>query len=185
MHAIVTLLNAENYAQMEALWRELEFECGLTGIAVTPIPHISWHIAAEYDFKRLENRIAELAEHSKPFTVRTRGLGLFTGVSPVVYIPVIKDVRLAEFHRMVWEASYPTAIGASPYYAPDAWMPHITLAHGDVDWPKLACAMEKLASQTFDWEVRLDNLALVYQYSGEVGKIQNKIPFEGEIEANE
>jgi 2'-5' RNA ligase len=179
MHAIVSLLDDHHYDLLESLWQDLEYECGLTGIAFTPIPHLSWHIAAEYDFKRLERSLAAVAEASSPFTFQTRGLGVFSGISPVIYIPVIKDIELARFHSRIWETGNPTAIGASLHYAPDAWMPHLTLAYGDVDRQKLGCAMEKLAFQTFEWEIQVDHLALVYQFSGQVGKIQYKFPFGG------
>ncbi len=177
MHAIVSLMDEHHYALIEDLWRELEHECGLTGIAFTPIPHFSWHISSEYDFKRLEPALEALAESATRFTVRTSGLGLFTGASPVIYIPVIKDLQLARFHQRVWDQVHPFAVGESSHYAPEVWIPHITIAHGDVDRPKLGCAMQKLAFQAIDWEIQVDHLAIVYQYSGQVGKIQNKFPF--------
>ena len=179
MHAIVSLLDEQHHKQMEDLWRELEFECGLTGINLTPLPHFSWHLAAEYDFKRLETVLVELALGSKPFFVRASGLGLFTGQSPVIYIPLVKDHTLANFHQCVWQRIKPTAIGASPHYAPESWVPHITLAYGDVERSKLGCAMQKLAFQSFDWQIKVDQLALVYQYSGQVGNIQSSFPFRG------
>jgi 2'-5' RNA ligase len=177
MHAVVTMMDPLHYPLVEDLWRLLEAECGLTGIACTPIPHISWHIATEYDFKRLERVLDGVVEGAAPFTIRTAGLGMFTGSTPVVYIPVIKDMELARFHRLVWESSHPTAIGASSHYAPELWMPHITLAYGDVTASKLSCAVENLAFRSFEWEIRIDHLALVYQFSGQIGKIQNKFPF--------
>jgi 2'-5' RNA ligase len=179
MYAIVSLLDDRHYPRLKELWRELEYDCSLTGITITPIPHFSWHIAAEYDFKRLEERLAEIAASAEPFRVHTGGLGLFTGESPVVYIPVVKDMILTRFHKRLWEGVHPTAIGATSHYSPDVWVPHITLAHGDVKPGKLGCAMEKLAFRSYDWQIRVDHLALVYQFSGQVGKIQSKFPFGG------
>lgn len=179
MHAIVSLLDKKHFRRIENLWRELEFECGLTGISLTPLPHFSWHIAAEYDFERLGDTLPELAQSSQPFTVRTTGLGLFTGDSPVVFIPLIKDETLTAFHRDVWERANPASVGASSFYAPDAWVPHISVAHGDINRDKLGCAIERLAFKSFNWEIEIDHLALVYQYSGQVGEIQTKFPFTG------
>ncbi len=177
MHAVVSLLDPDHYALLEQYWRELEYECGLTGIYFTPIPHFSYHIGAEYDFKRLEPVLADLALEAEPFTVRTSGLGIFSGAVPVLYVPIIKSMELAQFHKKVWERVHPISIGASPHYSPEVWTPHITMAYGDVDRDKLACAVQRLAFQSFDWTIAVDHLALVYQYTGEVGKIQNKLPF--------
>lgn len=177
MHAIVSLLDQDHSALLEQYWHELEYECGLTGIYITPIPHFSYHISAEYDFKRLEPILAELAANSEPFTIRTSGLGIFSGPIPVLYVTIIKSMELANFHRKVWEKVNPISIGASRHYAPEVWAPHITMAYGDVNREKLSCAVQKLAFESFDWNIAIDHLALVYQYSGEVGKIQNKLLF--------
>lgn len=179
MYAVVSLLDEHHYARLENLWRELESECGLAGVTLTPFPHFSWHIAAEYDFKRLEAALAELVAEAKPFKVRTMGLGLFTSEAPVLYIPLVKDATLARHHQRVWERTQPAAIGSSSHYSPDVWVPHITLAYGDVDQDKLGCAMEKLAFQPFNWEISVDNLALVYTIGGQVGKLRNQFPFHG------
>jgi hypothetical protein len=39
--------------------------------------------------------------------------------------------------------------------------------------------MQDLAFQPFNWEIRVDHFALVYQFSGQTGKIQSKFPFSG------
>lgn len=179
MYAIVSLLDEQHHARMLELWRGLEADCGLAGVALTPLPHFSWHIAAEYDLKRLESALAVLAAGSQPFTVRTTGLGFFTGPSPVVFIPVVKDHTLASYHQRVWELALPAAMGSSTHYMPEGWMPHITLAYGDVDAARLGCAMENLAFQPFTWEIRVDHLAVVYQLSGQVGRLQSRFPFGG------
>jgi 2'-5' RNA ligase len=179
MHAVVSLLDDPYYSLVIDLWRELELDCGLQGVNLTPLPHISWQIAAEYDFARLGLILQKLAEQTRPFTVHTSGIGLFTGETPVIFIPVVKDSSLAMFHQLVWESVQPAAVDASPHYAPDAWVPHITLAHGDVDSPKLACAVQKLAFQRFNWKIQIDHLALVYQLSGQVGELHNKFAFGG------
>lgn len=177
MHAVVSLLDDAHAPQMEALWQALQADCGLAGITLTPLPHLSWHIAAEYSYKRLETALQELTAAAAPFTLRTTGLAVFTGPSPVVFIPVVKTPALSAFHKVIWEKVQPLAIAPSLHYAPDAWVPHITLAYGDVTPENLGCAMEMLAFRSFDWEIQIDHLALVYQLSGQVGRMQNKYAF--------
>lgn len=177
MHGIVTLLDDQHYPMVESLWQELKVDCGLTGIFITPFPHFTWHIAAEYDFKQLEDTLKSLAGASQPFCVKTSGLGLFSGPSPVIYITLVKDSQLIAFHNRIWQEASRLAIGSSAHYDPQSWVPHITLAHGDVDAAKLGCAMAKLAFQPLQWEIQVDHLALVYQISGQVGKLQSRHPF--------
>jgi len=66
MHGLVSLLNAEYSAKVEVLWQELEDDCGLTGIHVTPLAHYSWQIAEDYDWAKLEPLLAKLAAVIKP-----------------------------------------------------------------------------------------------------------------------
>ena len=143
------------------------------------MPHFSYHLADEYELERLEPVLAVIAATTQPFSVHTTGLGVFTGSSPVIYLPLVKDAALADFHQRVWDAAQPAASRPTTHYAPDVWVPHITLAYGDVTPPRLGCAMEKVAFQPFNWEIQVDHLAVVYQLSGQVGRLQSRYEFEG------
>ena len=182
MHGLVSLLDKKHYALVEAIWQALDNDCGLTGIHVTPLPHFSWQIVEDYDWDALEVVMAEIASAARPITVHTNGLALFTGESPVVYIPVVRSKVLSEFHELIWERMEPIGIRPSLYYAPPFWMPHISLAYSDVEIQKLHCLMEKLAFRTFNWEIKIDNLTLIYETEGTVGQIRSKYLF-GEKES--
>jgi 2'-5' RNA ligase len=177
MHGLVSLLPAPFYAKVESLWEELERDFGLSGIKVTPYPHFSWQIAEDYDFERLEVIVKKVAQEATPFVVRTTGLALFTGETPVIYVPVVKTTELLEFHTVVWERTEKASIGRSVYYAPEAWMPHISLAYEDVSRDNIGRVMERLAFQTFDWEMAVDNIALIYEPAGEVGQLEYRFAF--------
>ena len=41
----------------------------------------------------------ETAGQSAPFVVRSAGLGLFTGLAPVLYLAVVKTDNLMKVHR--------------------------------------------------------------------------------------
>lgn len=177
MHGIVSLLDPAYYSMVEAIWHELDSDCSLEGIKITPLPHFSWQIAEEYNLEQVKNILASLAASTQVFTVHTTGVGLFTGAVPVIYIPLVKDTHLITLHQLIWERVQNIARGLSPFYAPDAWMPHITLANRDVDQESLNCAMEKLAFRSFDWEIRIDHLALVHQGDEQEGWLQFRYDF--------
>jgi len=177
MQAIVSLLEASVYSRIEAMWRILELKCGLKGIKATPFPHFSWHVAEDYTTGPVAAMLKEAADRSKPFTVMTSGLGIFTGQEPVIYVLIAKDERLLRFHKAIWKQARKVSLGPSHYYSPDAWVPHITLAHSDVDQNALVCAIEELAFRPFNWEVRIDNLALVGQAGEEIGQLKFRFDF--------
>jgi 2'-5' RNA ligase len=177
MHGLVSLLPEPFYARVASIWQELARDFGLVGIQVTPYPHFSWQIAEDYDLERLEALTQEIAAQAAPFVVHTAGLALFTGEKPVIYIPVVKTARLLAFHAQVWERTEKVSSGRSVYYAPESWMPHISLAYEDVEREKIGRVMERLAFQTFNWEIIVDNIALIYEPTGEIGKLRFKYPF--------
>jgi 2'-5' RNA ligase len=179
MHAIVSVIDPEHYALVEVLWQELELECGLSGVRATPIPHFSWHVAESYDFDTLQATVKRFAGLSRPFSIHTTGLGLFTRESPVLYFPIVRTSLLSKIHQEIWDGATPLSQKSSPYYAPELWMPHITLAHRDVSLPSLCCGVERLAFQMIAWEIAIDNLAVVSQVEENVGELQFRIQLTG------
>ncbi|MGD8456402.1 MAG: 2'-5' RNA ligase family protein [Anaerolineales bacterium] len=176
MYGIVTLLDDKHTARVEALWEELQKSCGLTCIQMAPLPHFSWHIAEEYDFDRLEDKLAHIAKKTKPFTIHTAGMGLFTGEKPVVYIQIVKDRRLLDLHQHIWEEIQPISSGINLLYAPDQWMPHITLANQDVNDDILPCIFSTLVWRAFTWEIEVNCFALGFQNEDTPGEITKTFP---------
>jgi len=164
MNGIASLLNDPQKTQIEAIWQELEEKCGLIGVRITPFPHFTYQVVEAYDQARLEPILQELAREAQPFMVHTTGLGLFTGEVPVIYLPLVKNDHLLHFHKVIWDRVKDVALGANPYYAPDIWVPHITLGYGDVTHFNLGCAMETLAFRNFNWQISVDNLTFIGQF---------------------
>jgi 2'-5' RNA ligase len=177
MHGVVTLLDPENTKRVEAIWTSLDSQCDLRGISVTPFPHFSYQIANDYDWDRVAGVLREICTNTKPFDVHTAGLALFTGESPVIYVPVVRSAELSRLHELVWNRLDPISIEASPYYAPQFWMPHISIAYSDVDRHALICAVKHLAFQPHNWIIPVNNLTLIYEPDGEVGTKKYQFPF--------
>jgi 2'-5' RNA ligase len=161
MKGIASLLDPTATGRVKEVWHELEDRCGLVGIKITPIPHFSWQVTEDYASEELDLTLSEIARRTCPFLVHTAGLGIFSGEHPIVYIPVIKTRQLIQLHETLWTALAAFAKQPSGYYAPGMWVPHITLAYGDVDKTKLSCALQTLVSQSFDWEIRIENLTVI------------------------
>jgi len=162
MHGVVSLLDAQHYQAVESLWAELAATCGLRGVYVTPFPHFSYHVAAEYDLLALETVLRDFACRQAPFRVTATRLGSFTGASPVVYIPVVRDPALTAFHQALWPRFAAVSRDGSAYYAPAAWMPHITLVFGDATPAHVPDVLRLLGARSFNWDIAVDNLALIY-----------------------
>ena len=129
--------------------------------------------------ERLEEIIHDVANARPPLVVRTTGLALFTGVRPVIYIPVVKAAPLLELHAHIWRSAQPASQELSPYYAPDSWMPHISLAYEDVTPANVGAVIESLAFRSFNWEMTIDNISLIYEPEGQTGALKFSIQLSG------
>jgi 2'-5' RNA ligase len=177
MNGIASLLDASAYTQVVSIWQELETECGLTGIKITPLAHFSWQVAEKFDLDKTAEILERIARKSKPFPASASGLRIFSGQVPVLYIPVVKDENLLRFHANLWEETRLVVEGSNRHYLPQFWIPHITLAYGDVDSIKLDCALQRLAFKPLNLEIQVNNLALVYQDNGEEGWVKYRYVF--------
>lgn len=170
MHGVVSLLDDEHYTQLEGIWRELADEFGVRGIYVTPYPHFTYQVAEAYDVKAVEAVLHRRAQRMRPFKIRTAGLGIFTLSQPVLYIPVVRGPELSALHQEIWrEIAQTPSCEVADYYRPENWVPHITLAHGDVDHNQLARIVRVLAARNFHWELTVNNLSLIYDTGTEQG----------------
>ncbi len=162
MHGIVSLLDSEHYQLVEDLWAELEREFSVHGVYITPYPHFSYHVAQHYDVDELESILKRITSNITTFQVRTGGLGIFTGARPVLYIPVVRSQELTELHQELWEVIPTANSGVQEYYHPDRWMPHITIGFGDMNRDNLSQIIPRLVERDFNWEITINNLALIY-----------------------
>jgi 2'-5' RNA ligase len=167
MDGIITNLPEPFYRQTLEIWRDLEQRCGVGQVFITPVPHFSWQVVAEYEIQRVAEALAPLAKATRPFSVSTSGIGIFSQPKPIVYIPLVKDRHLLDFHRRLHAALKNAGRGDSPYYHPDFWMPHITLVFQDLTRQNVACVFERLAFESFNWKFTVDHLSVLRQEEGQ------------------
>jgi hypothetical protein len=162
MQGIVSQLDHEHTRAVQDLWAGLEKQFGLHGVQEFPYPHISYAIIDGHDPDAVLRRMEKLVSQLHPFTIRTAGIGIFNKPAPVVYLPVVRSPELARLHRLVWR-TFPLKAASAGFYAVEHWIPHITLASGDLDDKLLPEVTAFLAGYDLHWEVLIDNLAFAVQ----------------------
>ncbi len=162
MNAIVAMLDTAHDKLVYDLWEELETKFDTNGVYVTPYPHFTFQLASQYDLERVQSTIENIAAKIDPFTVTTTGLGIFTGDSPVLFIPVKRTPTLNRIHEQIWEIGHSIATDLVSHYAPSNWMPHITIGFGDMSPDKLGAITTHFADRDLDWEIQIDSLAFIH-----------------------
>ena len=166
VQGVVALLDETHTDKVKAIWHQLEAACGLTAIYATPFPHFSFHIAERFDLDVLDRGIKAVIDSVRPFRIKTSGISMFTGSSPIVFLPVVATQELLSIHKLLWENTTKTGERLSQYYSPGNWVPHITLANKDVSPDNLNCVTGQLSGQPFAWEIEIDRFGVICQEDG-------------------
>lgn len=161
MQGVVSILDTEHSDIIERLWSDLEREFGLVE-ACRAYPHVSYQVVEQYDPPRVKGVLRRFARAASPFHIRTSGLGVFLGDMPTLYVTVARSEQLSSFHARLWKRLSRTATGIHEHhYGPDNFIPHITLAAGDLTKQQIPDVIRYLSQRAYNWEISIDNLALV------------------------
>ena len=163
MYAIISELDPESAVVVKDLWGRLREACGLMAIYELPTPHFTWYVAEGLDVPAVESIIAELSVRTRQLTSYVFGFGIFSGERPVFYLPLVKSQAMIDLHNQIWSQAVACSQLPNRYYAPDFWLPHITLAINDITKESLACALESVAFERVEMTVSADNLIVVTQ----------------------
>jgi 2'-5' RNA ligase len=171
MHAVVSLFD-KNDRSVRSLSGELEKTLGTRVYSMMPDPHLSYQGATKYNFAKLEGQLRRFAKRTHRFRVRAGGLGIFTGFTPTLYTPIVRTIELSRFQLSLWKSISSTGSGLNPYYKPEAWVPHITLARG-ISERTLTKAIRSLARKEIELDLKIDNLTVI-EFDGKAHIVRSK-----------
>jgi 2'-5' RNA ligase len=180
LHGIVSLLPDQHYEQVKQIWQALEDECGIPVVETMPFPHFSWLIGTGFDWQALEYAIEEIASDTAPIAISTNGIGVFSGINPVIYMPLARNDQLNALHHRIWDAVQLIGVNLSPYYAPENWIPHISLAVQGVNPETISCAMKKLAFDPLRWQFDVDNISFIRRTDEVPEEVHYRFNFQSE-----
>lgn len=161
MIAIASLLDKRNSDRVNELTDLIEQKFGLSGVKMTPYPHLTLLTAEVVDMEELKQYLEMTCYEAEKFTIRTTGLGIFPGTNPVVYIPVLRTPPLNSLHKQLHTDISEMCTEMGLFYNTNLWLPHITLALGDTSLEVLGPLLTFLSEFNFDWEITLDNLIIL------------------------
>ncbi len=161
MIAITSLLDNKYSDRVSELTGLLEAKFGLAGVKITPYPHLTLLTAKIPDMDELKHYLDQFCLETPVFTVRTTGLGIFPGENPVVYIPVLRTHTLNTLHNKLHHDVSEMSSEMGVFYNPNLWLPHLSLALGDMTTELLGPVLTFLCQYTFNWEIKIDNLTIL------------------------
>ena len=161
MPGVIALLPQPFSGRVEALWEQMESSFGVPRGYPGAIPHFTLHLGSHDVDPGAEEVVRAVANRTAPFTVYTSGLGVFGGPVPVVHVMVARAPAAANLavalERELAAAGYPST---DPYFAPERWIPHITIAHRNLAGVALGPLLEWLVAQDLAWEVPVGSISI-------------------------
>ena len=166
---IVSLLEINTDVTSGHLWNRVAEVIKPTGLELPANPHFSWQVAEDYMVKDTLEELKAIIKGLQPFRIRISGLGIFPGIHPVIYLTVVRDRILTDIHSMLWDRCISYAIKPSPYYSPEHWVPHVTIAYIDLTPEKVSILVKEMANQPWDADLEIENISLAYQNGDDAG----------------
>ena len=179
MAASASLLDDELSGKVVNIWDELKHEFGLEGVFISPAPHFSYQTARDFHLAMLERVVGDVAASARPLRIRTAGLAVFTGEHPTLYIPIVRTPELTQLQLALWSAGAMATDNPMPEYHPANWIPHITLAQGDLTPEVLPQVVGSLNASELNWEAEIDNLAIVRGRGDQPQEVLSRYRLEG------
>lgn len=161
MIAITSLLDSNHTEKVTELTAQLEKRFGLKGVQMTPYPHLTILTAEVPDMEELKEYLEQICLESPVFSIRTTGLGIFPGETPVIYVPVLRTPPLNQLHSRLHRDISEMSSEMGIHYNPNMWLPHISLALGDTTPGLLGPILTFLNSYNFNWDISLNNLTIL------------------------
>lgn len=185
MAAIAAPLDDATSEWVSELWDSLRLEVGLEHAArISPLPHFSFHCARDFDLDVLSDVVRKVAAAARPLRLRTAGLGVFTGPAPVIYVPVVRTPELTRLQLALWSGAAVASEKPLLEYHPASWIPHITLAQGDVTPASLGAAVDLLNAREFARDVTVDSLVIIRGRGDKPQEVVSRSGFEGGFARN-
>ncbi len=178
MATLALLLHEPAARKIRDGWDRLEAELGIRGVRRIPFPHVTLLGCEGVEHPRIQEVLEDFCDRAAPLELRSIGLGLFIRPHPVIYAPIIRSPALSEVHRQLWEAVGDLGGSRFGLYAPDHWIPHLTLAQFDLDAENQLQALGLLASLDLEMTFEVRNLTL-FDWIGPRFEPRERYPLRG------
>jgi 2'-5' RNA ligase len=161
IYAVVSLIREETWQKiLELIGNPSEINSQPKG---SEYIHISWLVAQNINIPEFEKTLKNIAKKQTPLLISSGGLGIFGGEKPKITLNLARNASVDKLHSIIWRKSQLLMSEIKQYYSPELWMPHITLVQngfGKDDYQKI---INKLIYTTFQIQVSITNLAILYQ----------------------
>lgn len=167
MQALIAEFSEESNEIIRSIWKQVEMSCGEKSKVSFIYPHFTWQGAEKYQVQEFEMMLRNAFLGQKPFKIKLAGLGIFTGIKPILYLNMVKSPLVNKIHEIITEVSLPFVTAIEDYWLPENWMPHLTLVEPGTDSKIIGEFLPCLLERKFDAEIEVKSICLHTDETGE------------------
>ena len=148
-------------AAVREIWAALEWN-GIRSTGSGPVanarPHVSLAVFESGTLEGVEQTLRSRPAQFRGLRLSFPSLGFFLTAEAVAFLSVAPTATLLQLHRAVADSIAPLVSGYWPYYLPDAWTPHCTIASGAHDH---AAVVASLAHVTLPVQATVQSVGVI------------------------
>ena len=162
MYGIVTIVEGEGAAQIAGLWQDWRDRFGDDALRGFSLPHMTYHVAGDYDLDGVGALLEGLAAEVAPFEVPMNALSVLVAEEVMVTcLAPAHSPPLARLHGALWEPASRLGTKVVDLYAPETWRPHVTLAYEPVILEAASEIANALRERRLPSTLEVDHLAVI------------------------
>jgi 2'-5' RNA ligase len=158
---VMTILEGPLCDEAKRLWRVFEVEYGSVGVQTFAHPNLTFGGARVCDPRTFAERLGVEVGRLPSFELKVDGVGFFSKPERVVFLRVVLTEELAAIHHILDRVLEQHCDGLVDLYRPSAWVPHITLAMGDLSQEAFDAALSRWSNYRRTFEQTADQVSLV------------------------
>jgi 2'-5' RNA ligase len=157
--AIVSNLEGQPYKDVRRLWKLFERKYLSKSIQAYSHPHISFQSGTTHDVRQIKRDFESLAYQMTSFEIEVTGARHFR--KDVIYLAVKRTRELAKTHKLIHRFLDDQCQGLDELYAPQHWLPHVTLAMEDLTEENFENAWMEFEGSNIRFKQRIHNVCMV------------------------
>ncbi len=158
---VMTLLEGPLCDEAKRLWRVFEEEHGSVGVQTFAHPNLTFGGARTYHLQTLATRLETEIGNLPSFELRVDGVDHFREPERAVFLRVVLTEELAKVHRCLDRVLSGSCEDLFELYRPSSWVPHITVAMGDLSQREFDNALSQLSEYSRQYVQNVDRISLV------------------------
>ena len=168
---ILSILEEKVLDEVLRLWKLFETKYRSMGVRSFAYPNLSFQGGRCHDVAPIEDALSSLSRHLRPFELILDGFGSFETHSKVIFLKVKLTDELRHINQVVNRMLQRHCEEVFDNYLPERWVPHVTVAMGDLTDDNLERAKRDLSGFHPHYRQRISIIHLV-QVCDETGLIE-------------